>query len=180
MKSARDRRKLPLLIAVGLAIGTATAAAAAFSSTTSNTGNALSVNADLEAPTVARSVVMRSPGTVPGSLKQGLQYRVYAQVTDTGNPASGVASVTADMSAVTTAAGASALTSGSFSAGVLTYNYRSGLLTANNPLAGGTKTYSISSGARAWRSTSLTSRPTMARSTGRVCARRRVWLLPLR
>jgi hypothetical protein len=159
VKPARDRRALTIQIAIGLVLGTASGAAAAFLSTTSNTGDTLVASPDLQAPAVARSVVMLASGTIPGSVRQGSQYRVYAQITDAGNPASGVASATADVTALTTGSAAISLTAGAYTAGALTYNYRSALLTADNPLAAGAKTYTISASDAASPVNSMTSSP---------------------
>jgi hypothetical protein len=68
---------------------------------------------------------------------------VYANVTDQGSPSSGVASVRANVSSVTTGATALALTAGSFTVEGMSYNYRSALQTAGTPLAAGPKSFSI-------------------------------------
>jgi hypothetical protein len=65
-------------------------------------------------------------------------------VSDTGNPASGISSVTANVSTIDSAGATNvALAFGSFSVGGVTYNYRSGSRTVKNPLAGGAYTYSL-------------------------------------
>ncbi|MBI3649321.1 MAG: hypothetical protein HY240_11335 [Actinobacteria bacterium] len=157
MTRQREHRRLVLPVAIGLVLGLAGGASAAFWSTTVDLGNTLSAAADLTSPTVSRSVIMRTTGSVPGAIKQGGLYYVFAQVTDSGNPASGVASVTADLTAVTTGAGSVALSAGSFTAGSLSYNYRSAAQTANNPLAAGAKTYSITAADAATPANSTTS-----------------------
>ena len=66
-----------------------------------------------------------------GFVKQGQSYFVYANVSDTGNPASGVSTVTANVCNVTsTSCSAVALASGSFTVNSVSYNYRSAALTA--------------------------------------------------
>lgn len=102
---------------------------------------------DWVAPQVSTSVVAKDVGYLTGSIKQGGSYYVYANVTDTGNPASGIALTgeQADMSAVTAAGATTALVAGTYSAGGQTYNYRSASLLALNPLAAGAKAYSITS-----------------------------------
>jgi hypothetical protein len=70
---------------------------------------------------------------------------VYANVIDPGSPATGVATVTADVSSITAENPTVALQSGSFSIGGQSYNYRSASLTAKNPLAEGAHGYSITS-----------------------------------
>ena len=68
---------------------------------------------------------------------------MYAAVTDTGNPASGVSTVTANESTVTTGQTAVALAAGSFSVGGTSYTHRTAAQTANAVLAAGSKTYSL-------------------------------------
>ena len=67
-------------------------------------------------------------------------YFVYANVTDAG---SGVATVRANVSTVTTGQTALALVAGSYSIGGVSYNYRSASVTANAVLAEGAKAYTI-------------------------------------
>ena len=62
---------------------------------------------------------------------------------DTGNPASGIASVRANVSSVTTGATAVTLTAGSFSAGGVSYGYRSAPLNADAILAAGAKSFTV-------------------------------------
>lgn len=52
-------------------------------------------------------------------------YRVYANITDGGSPATGVTSVTADLSSVTSGATAITLTAGTYTVGGVNYAYRS-------------------------------------------------------
>jgi hypothetical protein len=140
---SRGRRALKLLIPLGLALGLAGGATfAAFSATTFN-GDSITADPDWTAPSASGSVIMRNGGNVPGYIRQGAQYYVYAAITDSGNPPSGVASVTADVSSVTTGQTAAPLAAGSWTVDGIVYNYRSALLTATNPLAAGAKVYSL-------------------------------------
>jgi plastocyanin len=133
-----------LLVALGLAIGLAGGATyAAFFATTSNSGNSISAAPDWTPPSASASVIMRNGGNVPGYIRQGAQYYVYAAVTDSGNPPSGVATVTANVSNITTGQTAAALTAGSWTIAGVTYNYRSARLTANGTLTEGAKTYTL-------------------------------------
>ena len=109
---------------------------------TSVASSARTVVIDTVAPSVASTVIAKTPGYLSGSIKQGGSYYVYANVTETG---SGVATETADASAITTGASAASLTASSYSAGGTAYGYRSASLTAKTPLAAGTQTYSITS-----------------------------------
>ncbi len=92
-----------------------------------------SILVDSVAPTVTAAAIAKTQGGTAGFVKQGGTYYVYANVTDGG---SGVATVTANVSTVTTGQTAAALSSGSFVVGGVTYNYRSAQLTANATLSG--------------------------------------------
>jgi hypothetical protein len=118
---------------------------ALFSQTTANAGNTYASSSDWKAPTVDRAVIQRNGGSnaSTGYVKQGQSYFVYANVTDTGNPASGISSVTANVSTVTTGQTAAALSFGSWTVNGQTYNYRSSALTSANPLSEGSKSFSI-------------------------------------
>ena len=120
---------------------------AAFSAQTSNNASSVAAAPDWTAPSASRSVIARSSGGNVGTISKGDGYYVYAEVTDSGNPPSGVASATADVGAVTAGQTAVALSSGPCPCTVdaLSYNHRSALLTADDPLADGVKGYSITS-----------------------------------
>jgi hypothetical protein len=119
-------------------------ALAAFFSTTSNGANSWTTDTDWTAPT-GSSVIARSGATTGGSISQGATYFVYADVTDTGNPAAGVGSVTANVSNISTGQTSVTLTTagGPWTIDGTIYPYRSVSLTADNPLAGGTKSYTL-------------------------------------
>lgn len=141
----RRRIVLALLIVVGAA-SVAGVAYGAFTATTSNPASTITAKPDWTAPTSSASAIARSAGctpTTPGYLKQAGTYYVYAAVTDTGNPASGVSSVTANASTITTGQTAAALAAGSYSVGGTSYTHRTAALTANTPLTTGSKTYSL-------------------------------------
>jgi hypothetical protein len=95
---------------------------------------------DTAAPIVSAAVIQKSAGGVAGYVRQGGTYYVYANVTDAGSP---VATVTADVSTITTGTTAAPLAAGSWTVTGVAYNYRSALLTASNPLAAGAKAFSI-------------------------------------
>jgi hypothetical protein len=146
MTLLRDRRSrsLVLLIAIGLLLGVGGGTLAAFSATTANGGNSFGVKADYEAPTISRSEIARATATTGGKIRSSVNYYVYAQVTDGGNPASGVNTVTANVCTITTAScGSVTLSSGSFTVSGLTYNYRSASTAADAGLTNGVKTYSV-------------------------------------
>ncbi len=101
-----------------------------------------SVLIDTSVPTIAATDLQIAPvgnTTVGGFLMQGAQYFIYANATDTG---SGIASVTANVSAnITTGQTAVPLVAGSYSIGAVSYGYRSAALTANTTIAAGNKAY---------------------------------------
>jgi hypothetical protein len=118
---------------------------AAYTASAASDGDEMVAAADWVAPTVSSSVIGKSQGGVAGYIHQGGAYNVYANVTDSGAPASGVASVSGDLSTVTTGQSAAALSLGSFSIGGAGYGYRTAGLTANATLAAGAYSYSLSS-----------------------------------
>ncbi len=145
MRMPRRARFLVLLVGAGVTLGAIGGVTyGAFFSTTSNS-DTFSAAADFVAPTASASVVAKQTGYLAGYVKQGGAYFVYANATDTGNPASGVSTITANLSNITTGATSVALTStgGPFSAQGVSYTYRSALQTASNPLAAGGKTYTL-------------------------------------
>jgi Concanavalin A-like lectin/glucanases superfamily len=131
-------RVATIVCAVFVALGAATVAWAAFSSITSNPST-FSANPDLSDPTVTGSIIAKTTGLTPGKIRQGGTYYVYANATDAGNPASGISSVTANMTTFDTGTGAVALTTagGPWTVNAVSYSYRSALLTANTPLVTG-------------------------------------------
>ncbi len=115
-----------------------------FNSTSRNPGNSVGTAPDYAAPDVTAAPIAKvQAGNGSSFIRQGGTYYVYADVTDSGNPATGTSSVTADVSAITAGQTAVALTAGSYTAAGVTYNYRSAQLTASNPLAAGDKTYRL-------------------------------------
>ncbi len=137
------RRVSVLGVALLITGGTALTAYAVFQSTKTVPSNAFSTAADWSPPVVSTSVIGKSTGGSAGYIKQGATYYVYANVTDSGNPAAGVSSVTANVSTVTTGQTAAALTAGSYTADGVSYSYRSATLTADVVLTAGPYTYSI-------------------------------------
>ena len=145
---ARGRRRrlgAAALLAALLSLAAAAAAWAIYSGNARSDGNELVAAADWVAPSASASVIAKSQGGVPGYVKQGGTYHVYANVSDSGAPASGIATVTANAATVTTGQSAAALSAGPFSIGGAAYSYRSAQLTANASLAAGTYSYSLTS-----------------------------------
>jgi hypothetical protein len=140
-------RSAPLLLLLAAAALTVAGGStlAAFASQTSSSANSYAAAPDFIPPSVSTTVIAKATGYNAGYIKQGGSYYIYANVSDAGNPASGINVVTANVSTVTTAGVAVPLVSGSYSVEGTSYNYRSALTVANNPLAAGAKTYSITS-----------------------------------
>ena len=143
-----SRRLIAVLLAlvVGgyLAGGGARATLALMSE--SNARNATLTTAasfDTVAPTVSSSVISKTTQYWPGFVKQAGTYFVYANVTDGGAAPSGVSTVTANVTNITTGQTAVALLAGSYTIGGVAYNYRSASVTATNPQAAGSKSYTI-------------------------------------
>ncbi len=87
-------------------------------------------------------MVVDQSGAV-GTIFQGRQYYVYAQVDDQGNPPSGTRTVTADVSSFSGGSTIATLTPGSYSVASVTYNFRSPTQTASLILGPGEKPYTL-------------------------------------
>jgi hypothetical protein len=114
------------------------------SNATSNPGDSFSANADWIPPAASGSVIAKAAGGVAGAIAKSGTYYVYANVTDSGNPATGTATVTADVNSLSNNGNTVPLTAGSYTAGGVSYGYRSALLTAKSSLAAGATAYTLS------------------------------------
>jgi len=97
---------------------------------------------DTTAPSIGASTIVATTGTSPsGFVKQGGGYVVYADAGDTN----GIATVTADVSAITAGQAAVPLASclGACVVGGHAYLYKSAPLTASSPLSEGAKSYTV-------------------------------------
>jgi hypothetical protein len=113
------------------------AALAAFTSSTSNPGDTITAAPDFVAPAITATAVGKTQGGATGFVKKSGTYFVYANVSaDTGNPASGLSTVKANASALTTGQTAVPMSAGAYTAGGVSYNYRSAELTANVTVEG--------------------------------------------
>jgi len=97
------------------------------------------ISTDQDAPIIARATIQKGAGGITGWIRQAGSYRVFAQVTDAG----GVASATADVSAITSGSTAVPLVAGSWTVAGVAYNFRSAALTTDGTLAAGSKAFSI-------------------------------------
>jgi hypothetical protein len=118
---------------------------AAWTATTTSTADRVTATADWSPPTASSSLIAKTEGGTPGFIRRGGTYNVYGNISDTGHPASGIASVVGNPSTITTGQSAAALASGSFTIGGTNYSHRTGNLTANATLAEGSYTYSLTS-----------------------------------
>jgi hypothetical protein len=145
--SRRGRLSLASFLALALGLTSLLAAGSvwgAFSSkTASSAANTITAAADFRAPTSSATTIAKTTGGVDGFIKKSGTYYVYANVTDTGNPASGVSTVTANVSTITSGQTAVALVAGSFTADGVSYNRRSASLTAGSTIVPGTLGYSL-------------------------------------
>lgn len=135
-----------LLVALGLLVGAGSSLTfARFSAAASNPGDSFAAAADWVAPSASSTTIAKTAGGTPGYIRQGASYYVYANVADSGNPASGVSTVKANVSTISTGQTAVTLVAGSYTIGGAGYNYRTASVAANAILAAGTYTYSITS-----------------------------------
>jgi hypothetical protein len=138
-------RRVAIVTVLGLSLGIGGGATfAAFSWTTANHSNSFATDTDWTTPT-GSSVIGRTGSATGGYIAQGSAYRVYANATDSGNPASGIGSVTANVRNITAGQTTVPLTTtgGPWTIDGVSYAYRSVSLTADNPLAPGPTTYSL-------------------------------------
>jgi hypothetical protein len=108
-------------------------------------GGSAAATVDSAAPAVTGAVIVNTTPSDPGYLKPGNNYVVYANATDAGSPASGIGTVTADVSALTaggTAVTLSACTS-SCTYGGVTYGYKSGSKTAGTSVPAGPAAFTV-------------------------------------
>lgn len=133
----RRSRVLAAALALLLALVAASVvrSGASFTATASNP-QTVSAVADFLPPFASSAVVQKSLGGATGYVRPGGSYRLYAHVADSGNPPSGVASATADLSALTTSAKSVALSAGSYAIAAQTYNRASTTLSAGSISAG--------------------------------------------
>jgi hypothetical protein len=115
----------------------------AYTDNDSTGASSFTATSDWAAPTIPSAVIGRSTAYDTGTIHQGATYYVYANVTDTGDPSSGIASVTANVNLITTGSTAVALVAGSYSAGGVSYNYRSASKVANSTLTAGSKSFTV-------------------------------------
>lgn len=93
-------------------------------------------------PPVTASVISKTTPFLPGSIRQGAAYYVYANaLAGGGGPP---ARVSADVRTLTPGEFIAPLAAGAYSVGGVAYGWRSALLTASSPLGEGPYAYSVS------------------------------------
>jgi hypothetical protein len=132
MTRSRRTKWAALLSVAALAMASATIGVTqgAFAGQTDEAVNVITAMPDFRGPTVSSTVIGKNSGGATGAIRTGATYRVYADVTDVGNPPSGISTVTANVSNVTAGQVSVPLVAGSYTAGGQSYNYRSAALTA--------------------------------------------------
>lgn len=139
----RFRTQIALsLVALAACVLAVAFSAASFTDSEQNPQTVTAI-ADWTPPSAEASVIAPTSGGTPGYLKSAKPtYYVYAKVSDSGNPASGINSVKANVNNLTSGQTAVTLTAGTYSVGGVSYNYRSASLTAGT-LTAGSKAYSL-------------------------------------
>jgi hypothetical protein len=141
------RRSLVPLLLVFAALLTSLCAGGgvwcSFGSKQANAANTITADTDFRAPTSSDREIGKTLGGIGGFVKPSATYNVYAQATDTGKPASGTSTVTANVSSISSGQTAAALSSGTFTFDTGSYNRRSANLTVGSGLANGTYSYSL-------------------------------------
>ena len=146
MMPGRPLRASVLVVAVvAVCSVTLRATFSAYTASVTTASNSFAGAPDWVAPTAATEAIGRNTAYDTGFIEQGASYYVYANVSDTGNPASGIATVTANVSSITPSGTVVALTAGTYSAGGTAYGYRSAIETAATTLSAGSKSYTITS-----------------------------------
>jgi hypothetical protein len=139
----RPLRRTPLAVATALVAVGVQFSGADFVSGSADPGNALSAHADWSAPAASASAIAKTAGGVAGYIKQGGTYYVYANVADGGNPATGTATVTTNLSSLSSGAGSVTLAAGSYAVDGVAYNFRSASLTAKSSLSAAAYAYTL-------------------------------------
>jgi hypothetical protein len=117
------------------------AAIAAFAGRSQNEGNTVTAAPDFAPPAITAVTLGKTEGGATGFVRNGGKFFVYANVSaDTGNPASGISTVKANVGEFG-AGTAVVLTAGSYTAGGASYNYRTAELT--DTLLSGTKGFTV-------------------------------------
>jgi hypothetical protein len=138
------RAALLTLLASTLALAGIDVTFASLTSRAESAGSIVTAAKDFRAPAVTAVVMGKTTGGATGFVKQGGAYFVYANVSaDTGKPASGIATVTANVANLTAGSTAVVLAAGSYAAPGGPFGYRSASLTADPVLAEGSREVTV-------------------------------------
>lgn len=134
-----------LVLAVALTSALANRAVFGWVSKTpaTSTNNKITAATDFVAPTITGTVIAKTTGGIPGTIRKGGTYYVYANGADTGNPASGVSTIKANVNSITSGQTAATLSAGTFTVEGETFTRRSASLTASSTLAAGSVSYAL-------------------------------------
>jgi hypothetical protein len=108
-----------------------------------NANNKITAATDFVAPTITETVIAKTTGGIAGTIRKGGTYYVYANGADTGNPASGLSTIKANVNSITSGQTAVTLTAGTYTVEGESYTRRSASLTAGASLAAGSVSYSL-------------------------------------
>ncbi len=145
MRRGAARAALSLLALTVAWVAATNGTLSAFNASSTTASNAFTAAPDWTAPTVSVAAIGRTSAYEVGFIMKGASYYIYANASDSGNPASGITSITANVNSITSGTTAAPLTSGSYSAGGVPYKYRSAAFTAGTGLAAGAYNYTATS-----------------------------------
>ena len=130
------------LVALAACVLAVAFSAASFTETQANP-QTIGAAADWSAPSASASAIDQVEARTAGYIRSSVGYYVYANVSESGSPPSGIASVKADVANVSSSPTEVSLVAGSYSADGVSYNYRSAELKAKSSLSAGSKTYTL-------------------------------------
>lgn len=113
-----------------------------FTDSTGSHSNEIAAAPDWTPPNISAAIVQKAQGGAIAKLRPGESFYIYAKITDSGNPPSGVGTSQANVGSIATASTA-ALHAGSWTVEGTAYNYRTDALTAKSALAAGSYAWSI-------------------------------------
>lgn len=108
-----------------------------------SSGDQASAAITVARPQITTSVIAKASGGDPGFIGRNVPYYVYANVTGSGGPPAGLASLTANVASVTPGTTTAPMSFGSFTAGGQAYDYRSAQLVAGGSITAGAKSYTL-------------------------------------
>jgi hypothetical protein len=119
------------------------ATSSSFTNGTSMSGNTVTAAADWTAPTISAVVLQKSEGGAVNKFHASETFYIYANAADSGAPAAGLGTITANTTSIATVNSAT-LSAGSWTVAGTSYGYRSPQLTAKSTLGSTSYSYSVS------------------------------------